>query len=221
MGRKLVLFGTGDMAQLAHYFFSEDTDYEIVAFTVDSEYYDQPEFCGLPVMKFEEIDRTYPPSQYDFFVALAYSKQNELRKEKYLEVKRIGYSFASYISPRATILNKRNIGENCFIFENNVIQPFTEIGNNVVLWSGNHIGHHTVIKDHVFIASHAVISGHVTIGEQCFIGVNATLRDDIKIGDRCVVGAGVLLLSDAEADGLYKGVATPRIDISNRTYVKI
>jgi sugar O-acyltransferase (sialic acid O-acetyltransferase NeuD family) len=122
----------------------------------------------------------------------------------------MGYKLASYISSRATVLNEGRIGENCFIFEDNTIQPFVTIGNNVTLWSGNHIGHHSVIHDHTFIASHAVISGGVEIGEQCFVGVNVTLRDHIKIGDRCVVGAGALLLADAAPEGVYSGTATER-----------
>ena len=108
------------------------------------------------------------------------------------------------------MLNGGLIGENCFIFEDNTIQPFVSIGNNVTLWSGNHIGHHSVIRDHTFIASHVVISGGVEIGEQCFIGVNATLRDHIKVGDRCVIGAGALLLADAAPEGVYVGAATDR-----------
>ena len=135
---------------------------------------------------------------------------NTIRKEKYLASKAMGYRLASFISSRATVLNDRCIGENCFIFEDNTIQPFVTIGNNVTLWSGNHIGHHSTIKDHCFIASHVVISGGVEIGEQCFIGVNATLRDHIKIGEKCVIGAGALLLADAEPEGVYMGTATER-----------
>ena len=122
----------------------------------------------------------------------------------------MGYQLASYISSRASILNSDSIGDNCFILEDNTIQPFATIGNNVTLWSGNHIGHHTVIHDHSFIASHVVVSGGCEIGEQCFIGVNATLRDHITIGDRCVLGAASILLRDAEPDGVYIGQATER-----------
>jgi sugar O-acyltransferase (sialic acid O-acetyltransferase NeuD family) len=147
---------------------------------------------------------------HDLFVALSYSKLNQVRKEKYLAAKALGYRIASYISSRASVLNNGRLGENCFIFEDNTIQPFVTIGNNVTLWSGNHIGHHSTIKDHCFIASHVVVSGGVEIGEQCFIGVNATLRDHIKIGERCVIGAGTLLLADADPDGVYIGTATER-----------
>lgn len=213
MKKPLVIFGSGDIAQLAHYYVSTDSNYEVVAFTVDANYIKESEFCGLPVVAFEDVAKKYPPDSYDFFVALSYSKLNAVRKEKFLAAKERGYKLVSFISSCATILNEGRIGENCFIFEDNTIQPFVTIGNNVTLWSGNHIGHHSVIHDHTFIASHVVISGGVEIGEQCFVGVNATLRDHIKIGDRCVVGAGALLLADADPEGVYIGAATERSKI--------
>lgn len=221
MKLKLVIFGTGDIAQLAHFYFSEDLNYEVVAFAVDAAYLKTPIFCGLPVVAFEDVVQTYPPHSHDFFVALSYTKINALRKEKYLAAKAAGYKLASFVSSQATVLSKIPPGENCFIFEDNTIQPFVTIGNNVTLWSGNHIGHHSVIKDHCFISSHVVISGGVEVGEQCFIGVNSTLRDHIKVGERCVIGAGSLLLADAEAEGVYVGDATERSRVPSSRLKKI
>lgn len=208
--RRLVIFGCGDIGQLAHFYFTNDSDYEVVAFTVDAEFVPGPAFCGLPVVPFEELAARFPAGDVELFVALSYSKLNAVRKEKYLAAKSMGYRLASFVSSRAAVLNEGRIGDNCFIFEDNTIQPFVTIGNNVTLWSGNHVGHHSTIMDHCFIASHVVISGGVEIGEQCFIGVNATLRDHIRIGDRCVVGAGALLLADAAPEGVYIGTATER-----------
>ncbi len=213
MKKPLVIFGFGDIAQLAHFYFSKDSEYEVVAFTVDSAYRTTATFCGLPVIVFEEIAAHYSPDKYELFIALSYSKLNTARKEKYLAAKAMNYRLASFVSSRATVLNDGRIGENCFILEDNTIQPFVTIGNNVTLWSGNHIGHHSTIKDHCFIASHVVVSGGVEIGEQCFIGVNATLRDHIKVGKKCVVGAGALLLADAEPEGVYIGTASERAKV--------
>lgn len=219
--KALVIFGTGDIAQLAHYYFSTDSDYKIVAFTVDAEYFTESEFCGLPVTPFDQVAQKYSPETHDFFVALAYSKLNAVRKEIYLAAKSMGYQMASYVSTRSSVLNNGSIGDNCFILEDNTIQPFVTIGNNVTLWSGNHVGHHSTIRDHCFVASHVVVSGGVEIGEQCFIGVNATLRDHINIGARCVIGAGALLLGDAEPDGVYIGAATERSKVPSSRLRKI
>lgn len=207
MANKLIIFGSGDMAELAQYYFNNDSLYEIVAFTVDADHLTVDTCFGLPVVPFETLAEKYPPQEYDLFIALSYSKLNQVRKDRYKSALTMGYSLASYISSKATILNDGCMGNNCFILEDNTIQPFVKIGNNVTLWSGNHIGHHSVIADHTFIASHVVISGGVSIGEQCFIGVNATLRDHIDVGDRSVIGAGVLLLKSCESESLYIGGA--------------
>lgn len=211
--RPLVIFGTGDIAQLAHFYFESDSNYKVTAFTVDGAYLKEDSFCGCPVVPFEELTDHFKSDKHDGFVALSYSRINAIRKEKYLAMKSLGYQMANFVSTRSTVLNGGRIGDNCFILEDNTIQPFVTIGNNVTLWSGNHIGHHSKIGDHCFIASHVVISGGVDIHPQCFIGVNATLRDHIVVGEKCVIGAGALLLVDAEADGVYMGSATLRSKI--------
>ncbi|MBL8198124.1 MAG: acetyltransferase [Chromatiales bacterium] len=213
MKKPLVVFGSGDLAELARFYFHTDSEYEVVAFTLDGSYIREPSLGGLPMVPFEDVQAAFPPATHSFFVALSYARVNALRKEKYLAAKARGYSLVSYVSSKATVLNDGRIGDNCFILEDNTIQPFVTVGSNITMWSGNHIGHHSQIGDHTFIASHAVISGGVTIGEQCFIGVNATLRDHITVGDRCVIGAGTLLLGNADPDGLYIGQATARAGI--------
>ncbi|MCX8134269.1 MAG: acetyltransferase [Roseococcus sp.] len=208
--KDLVIFGAGDIAELAHVYFTQDSPRRVVAFTVDAAYRQAETVMGLPLVPFEELPARFPPDRHDAFVALSYAKVNRLRAEKCAALRALGYRLASYVSSRATVFGDLSVGDNAFILEDNTIQPFVRIGNNVTLWSGNHIGHHSVIEDDVFIASHVVVSGGVRIGQGCFIGVNATLRDHITLGPRCVVGAGALLLADAEAEGVYMGQATER-----------
>jgi sugar O-acyltransferase (sialic acid O-acetyltransferase NeuD family) len=221
MKKQLIIFGIGEIGQIAHYYFSLSSEYNVVAFTVDRAYLKEESFCGIPVLPFEEITSIFPPKEYKCFIAMSYSMLNLDRKNKYFEAKKLGYELVSYLSPHATIASNSKVGDNCFIFENNNIQPFVEIGNNVTLWSGNHIGHHSKIGDHTFIASHVVVSGGVEIGERCFIGVNATIRDHISIEDNCVIGAGSLILSSAKANGVYVGGQTLRSKASSDRVLKL
>ena len=147
-------------------------------------------------------------------VAVGPKKINGIRKEKYLAAKSMGYKLASYVSSRSSIWNT-TVGENTFVFENSVIQPFVEIGNNVIVWSTNHLGYHSIIRDHVFISAHVVIGGSVEIGEQCFLGLNSTIRDHVRIGERCLIGAGALVLGDTPADGFFRMGGTPRLTKDN------
>ena len=207
--KKLLIFGTGDFAELAHFYFSTESEYEVVAFTADDQYVHKNEggFCGKPVFKFKNITSKYPPDEHYMFIAIGYSSVNKVRAEKYRIAKEKGYKFAKFVSPKATNYSD-SIGENCFIFEDNTIQPFVEIGNNVILWSGNHIGHHSKIGNHCFVASHAVISGHVSIGNYCFIGVNATIRDSVSIADNTIVGASALIMKNTKPNEVYMGERT-------------
>lgn len=203
MAKPLVIFGAGDIAQVAHFYFTHDSDRRVAAFAVDREYRTQEEFCGLPVVAFEDVARLYPPADFDLFVAVSYTKLNALRALKCDEARAMGYALATYLSSRATSWPGVQVGSNCFILEDNTLQPFSRIGDGVTLWSGNHIGHHSEIGDYTFIASHVVISGGVKVRERCFIGVNATVRDHVTIAADCVIGAGALIVQDTAEKGVY------------------
>ncbi|MCF8450108.1 MAG: acetyltransferase [Taibaiella sp.] len=200
---KIVVFGTGETAQIANYYFDIDSNYEVVAFAVDAAYLTENQFEGKPLVAFEEVTTLYPPAEYKMFVALSYPQMNKLREAKYHEAKRKGYTLVSYVSSHCTYLSQYPCGDNCFIFEDNTIQPFVKIGNNVVLWSGNHIGHHSVIKDHNFISSHVVVSGHCTIESYCFLGVNSTLAHQVTVATETLLGAGVVMSKNTEAGRIY------------------
>lgn len=202
---KVIIFGTHDFAQLAHFYLTRDGLHEIVAFTVDQQYITDRRFLDLPVVPFESLEVSHSPQDFQIFAPLSPTKMNTLRQGVFERIKAKGYQCISYVSPRATYYDTP-IGENCFIFENNVIQPFTTIGNNVTLWSGNHIGHHSTIDDHCFIASHVVVSGHVKIEHNCFIGVNATINNGVTIASNTFVGSGALISLNTLEYGVYPGV---------------
>ena len=199
---KLIIFGTGDIARLAHHYFTPDSAHEVVAFTVDRDFKTADEFIGLPVCAAEDVVSRYPPAEFRMFVALSYARMNQLRAAKYAAMKAAGYTLESYVSSRCTYLGAPP-GDNCFILEDNTVQPFVTIGSDVTLWSGNHIGHDSVIEDHCFISSHVVVSGHVRVGEYSFIGVNATLRNSITIAPQTLIGAGAIVMKNTRPKQVY------------------
>jgi sugar O-acyltransferase (sialic acid O-acetyltransferase NeuD family) len=204
----LVIFGAGDIARLAHHYFTRDSDHRVAAFAVDRSFKSGDSFLGLPLVDFEDVTARYPPDRYRMFVAMSYAKMNHVRADKYDRAKDLGYSLVSYISSRCTWLTDQPAGDNCFILEDNTVQPFVRIGNDVTLWSGNHIGHDSVIDDHAFISSHAVVSGHVHVGSYCFIGVNATLRNAITLAPETLVGAGSIVMKDTDPKSVYVAART-------------
>ena len=201
--RPLVLFGTGDIARLARYYFTRDAGRTVAAFTVDSAFCTGPEYQGLPLVPFEEVTGRFPPGTHDMFVALSYRDMNKLRAAKYAAAKEQGYTLATYLSSRCTWLADTPPGDNCFILEDNTVQPFVTIGNDVTLWSGNHIGHDSTVEDHTFISSHVVVSGHCRVGPYCFLGVNSTLRNGITLAAETLVGAGAIIMKDTAERDVY------------------
>ena len=211
---RVVIFGLRDFAQLAAFYFRHDTDHEPVAFSVHEQYMPKVRsFEGLPVVPFERIEATFAPSKFKFFAPMSHEKMNRVRESVYSQIKAKGYELVSYVSSHATVFPGAKIGENCFILEDNTIQPFTEIGNNVMLWSGNHIGHHSVIRDHVLFTSHVVLSGHCTVDPHCFFGVNATIRNATYIAEGSLIAMGAVVTRDTEPWGVYKGNPAKRGDI--------
>jgi sugar O-acyltransferase (sialic acid O-acetyltransferase NeuD family) len=170
----------------------------------------------LPIVPFEDLEKHYPPSAYQFFAPMSHRKMNRLRYDVYHQGKEKGYQFISYISSKATTFPGLDVGDNCFILEDNTIQPFTKIGGNVVLWSGNHIGHHSVIKDHVFFTSHVVLSGHCVVEPFCFFGVNATIADGLTIGEGTLVAMSAAVGRDTDPWGVYQGVPAKKREVSSK-----
>jgi len=205
MMQKVVIFGVLDTAQLAHYYLKKDPSVQVVGFTVNERYLPESRlFEGLPVVPFETLHEYFPSTGYKLFAPMTGRRMNRLRESVYLQGKEKGYDFITYVSPHATV-NDNVIGENCFILEDNTLQPFTTIGNNVVLWSGNHIGHHGEIRDHVFFASHVVLSGHCLVEPYAWVGVNATITNNCTLGEGTCVAMGALISKDTQPWQLYVG----------------
>lgn len=194
--KPVVIFGVGEFAEVAEFYFAHDTAREVAGFTVDADRIETDSFCGRPVVAFEELPDHYPPDSHDLFVAIGYSKLNRVRADKCDAGRAKGYDLASYVSSKATVWPGFEAPENAFILEDNTLQPFVRLGRGLTLWSGNHIGHHAVIGDFCFVTSHVVVSGGVTVGAYSFLGVNASIGDHITIGEQCVIGSGAIITAD-------------------------
>jgi sugar O-acyltransferase (sialic acid O-acetyltransferase NeuD family) len=219
--RQLVIVGDSAFAEIAHEYFDADSDYRVVGFAVESAYLKRSELHGLPVVAFEELEQHFPAADHEVFVATVYTQLNRLRTRLAQAAKGRGYRLASFVSPRAFVWRNVKLGEHCFVFEDNTVQPFVTIGDNVVLWSGNHIGHHSVVESNCFVSSHVVISGFCTIGANSFLGVNATVANNIKVGRDNWVGPNTALMKDTPDGALYKTEQPEPARISATRFFKV
>ena len=203
--KKAIIFGTGSFAEIVHFILSKDSQYEVVGFTISKNAIKTDKFLNIPIYPFEEIKSIISPDDAEMFIAIGYTKMNELREDFMAQSTAKGYQLLSYISSKAQHWNDTKIGKNVFIFENNNIQPFVEIGDGSILWSGNHIGHHSKIGRCCFVASHVVISGHCEVGPYSFVGVNATISDNVKVSEKNLIGAGALITKNTNPFEVYAG----------------
>lgn len=218
---RIVIFGTGKIADQAYFYLTNDSPHEVVAFTVDREYLREGMKMGLPVVAFEEVQDVYSPNDYGMFVAVGYQDLNRFRAKKYEEARSKGYTLISYVSSRAANFGDIEVGDNCFVLEFAVLQPCSKIGNDVFIWSSNHIGHHAQVGDHCYIAGNVVISGSTNVGAYCFIGVNATLGHEISIGEESFIGAGSLITKDVERRSVYISADTQKYRLDSAAFLKL
>lgn len=211
---KVVVFGTGNQAKLIHYFLTHDSGHGVVAFTVESKYIRSAEFLNLPVVPFENIMETHPPSAYDMFIALGAQDRNELRERVFDNIKAKGYRLISYISSKAQTWPDLVYGENVFILQATSVEPFVEIGNNVVL-IGTKVGQHVRIEDNCFIST-ATIGSDVVVGRNTFMGINALVNPYVKIGKKSVIGSGAIITNDTEDYSVYSPPSTRKSSVDSR-----
>jgi len=219
--QQLVIVGDSAFAEVAYECFTHDSTYEVVAFAVEREYLGKTSLFGLPVVALEDLPQHFPPGTVHFYAALVYTQLNRLRTRLYRATKAMGYTPASYISSRAFVWRNVELGEHCFVFEDNTLQPFVKIGNNVVLWSGNHVGHHSRIQDHCFVSSHVVISGFCDIGASSFLGVNATLANNVSIGADNWLSPSVTILKDTQPAQLIRAPKPEVHKVSTLDFFKV
>jgi len=215
-GGPVIIVGNSPIAEIAYEYLTYDSPYEVVAFTVEEKYLSAKYLMKLPIEPFEQIQTKYDPRQYKMLVAVGYTDLNRLRTRFCQEAKQKGYKLISYVSSHAFVWRNVEIGENCFIFEDNTIQPFVKIGDNVTLWSGNHIGHHSVVEDNCFISSHVVVSGFCRVETNSFLGVNSALSHRTTIARDNIIAMGAVVTKDTEPEKIYVGNPARPLDKPSR-----
>lgn len=215
--KKLIIFGAGILGHLAYEYFSKDSDYEVVCFTAQNKFITEKNFCNLPIVSFENIEDIYSPSEYSMYIALGWYKLNRNRTEFYNKAKEKGYRLASYISSKTFIWDDVEVGDNCFIMEDCILQPKVKIGNNVTLWSGCCVEHFSEIENNVTLVSRVAVAGNTKIKENTFIGVNASIGDNLIIEKDNFIAMGSVIRKSTMENSVYEGNPAKRNRIITAT----
>ncbi len=219
--KPIFIFGTGRGADTARRYFGNESGYDIAGYVVDREFLRETTFHGRPVIASEELLTRFPPGEVMAFVPLGPARMNIVRRDKYLQLKSHGYRFVSYVHPSNQIRAGCQIGENCFILENQSINLDVAIGDNVVMWSGCQIGDRSRIGDHVFMASHVVVNGDVEVGETSYLGSNCTIGHGVRIGRQSFIGANALIAQNTRDQAVHVVEPTPALEIDSVRFVTL
>jgi len=219
--KKLIIFGTGKIADIIFYYATEECGFEVSGFTVDSNFVTNETFHGLPVVAFETVKTKFPPDEFSMFIALGYHSLNKVRQIKYESAKEKGYQLESIISPYSHLPKNIVIGDNCFIMPPSLIHPYVEIENNVFVWNGSVIGHHSKINSHTWVTSGVNIAGNVTIGQNTFLAINATIGHNVSISENCFIGSNTLITKNIDANTVVIENSTKPFRLNSQQFLKM
>ena len=191
---EIVIYGNGQVAELAMTRFLTDSPHRVLGFTVDRAVIREPALHGLPVVPFDDVERRFPPERVRMFVAVGPTQCNRLRADRFEQARCRGYRFVSYVSSRAIVAAGVRMGDSVAVGEGAIVHPFVRLGDNVHIGTASVISHHGVLGDHCFLAVGCLLAGNVEVRARCFLGARATVRDHVTIGESSVVGTGVTVL---------------------------
>jgi sugar O-acyltransferase (sialic acid O-acetyltransferase NeuD family) len=214
MKKKLFIFGAQNFAEMAHYLFTSDSDYDVAGFTVDGAYLRETTFCGLPVVPFEEIDRVMDKESDDLYCAVGVARINTLRARKVAELRDNGFHLASFVSSHARVPPGFVAGPNTMVMDQVNIHPNVRVGWDTVIWSNSRLALKVVVGDHAWITS-AVIGDSSVIGDYSFIGINATIAPFVKVGSHNLIGAAAVILRDTKDYEVYRGPRSVAAKVSS------
>ncbi|MCI0499085.1 MAG: hypothetical protein L0Y36_05330 [Planctomycetales bacterium] len=208
----VVIFGIGPISKTIFYACQKSGVCNICGFAADRRYIRDETFCGLPVTAFEEIERLYPPRQFDMLVVNVGAVAGTLsRKDMFLRAKNKRYHLINYIDARAEVVDGAVHGENNIIMSNTHIGPSGRMGDNNFIRENLYLGHDFILGSHNFLGVGCIFGGACRIGDLNFIGLGATVLNDIEIKNANLIGAGSVVIRPIDSGGKYAGNPAKRI----------
>ena len=121
---------------------------------------------------------------------------NEIRKEKFDELLRLGGTPMNLIHSTAFISGQARLGMGVAALGNSFLGTDCQVGANVIINTGASVDHDCRIADHVHLCPGVRLSGTVVIGEGVFVGTGTSVANNLSIGAWSVIGAGSVVVKD-------------------------
>lgn len=198
---RLIIFGLNNLSEMMCYNL-ENSGCIIEAFTVNQQYIKEETFCRKKIVPFENIEKYYSPSEFQFCLCIGYTKMNLIRKNIFIEIKKKGYKVINYVHPNAFI-NNAVIGEGNIILENAILGFNSTLGDGNIVYPNAQIAHHTKVGDFNFFAISSSVAGSCKVKNNCFFGNNSCTKNNLSFEDQTLIGAGTYISVNTEKNGVY------------------
>ena len=162
-------------------------------------------YLGFPVLGNDSDARQIFDSHNDCKLVITPDKP-QVRNALVNYYKKIGFRFATIISPEAKVSKYAVIDEGAIIQSGVNISAGTHIGQFVRLNVNCNIMHDCDISEYVTVAPNAVCLGRVTVHSLAYIGANSTTLPEIEIGSGSIIGAGSVVTHNVPDNTVVKGV---------------
>ncbi len=220
ISRPLVLFGCGgharEVAEIALHAKELALGPTILGFLDEDASRHGEQVDGIPVLgSFEWLQEHL--DSVDLVVAIGHIPTRQRIAERSLT---LGASFATVISPLATLSRHCRIGRGSMIFPQVVVSTNVTIGEHVILGVHSSVSHDCVIEDFAFLCPGSRATGGVTLGTGAMLGTNASILPGRSVGAGTLIGGGACVATNigcgVTAVGVPAKVLPPRPKSPNR-----
>lgn len=180
MKPKILLIGGGGHCKSVIDVIEQEDKYTIAGIV------DKKEFIGQDVLGYKvigcddnlaELFKTYKYA----VVTVGQIKSNSLKVKIFNNLKNIGYTIPTIISPLSYVSKHSTIEEGTIVMHHSLVNANVKIGKNCIINTKALIEHDSVVEDNCHISTGAIINGGVVVKENSFIGSNATTKEYIEV----------------------------------------
>lgn len=187
--KKTLIFGNSNFSVAMRKYIQKYTNFEIAGYTINEKFITRTIFDGFTVYPFEELSKVFPPEKANILLTIGYGDMNDLRMEKYNEIKEKGYELINFIHPSA-IVDCESIGDANIVLENVILAQGTSVGSGNIIWGNVHLAHGASINNFNFLGCNSLLGGEARIENNCFLGLSAVIGSARKLASYTFVGIG-------------------------------
>lgn len=215
---RVVIIGAGGQAQVVAGILKQNPQIEIVGFLDINNKKKGQLIYDKPILGSHKLLKSLKKKGIRY--AIIAVGDNQIRKQRFFELKKAGFTLINAIDPTANVCKPFKIGEGNVVAPGVNISFGVTLGNNCIINTAAVIEHNVTIGAHSHVGPNVAIAGATQIGTEVFIGIGASVINFLKIGNRVIIGAGSVVLRDIPSEATAVGAPAKVIKIKGKRVKK-